>query len=672
MFTKINLTQRNHDVDALSDGLSKLTLITKDEKLHLWHQDSTVSKILSCMAATYWDKNVLMRLHTSGTCRTIERLSLCGADFSAKQIDDLTFYFPKIAELRVKASLLGADWSTKVRKFKNLKVLNLTDCRGVDDRSIADIGELRGVHTVILKSTQISDKALEVVATWTNVTSLDVRNTYTTDRGLALVCDMPKLKNLRLARLSTRSPCQLGGEAIAGITASGFENLVQKAKKLKYIDIFGCVGIPQESIQGALSKGIQIVTQRCGMEIAHYHFGEPIGKPAPSGYFACYKGFDFAKEQVLLSQIISERIAYKNLPLFCEEFQEELQVSGPFIRFLDLTNARYHSNSVIEQAELTLLAQFFPNVQKITIAQKGQNPDAFCKPIRITIDAVCAIPLFEKLTVLDFAGYFHHEEVEDARFAKALKNCEKLQYLNMSLTEISSDVFKELCDLKNLKYLDISRCDGIDTDSFLSFIAASACSQLEWINITSCSQIQWDEGMRLLAQNTFIQTVESLLHKSDRIAAILQEAHFKLESLSYALLVRLKEAAPTIRRLDFSECVVGRQDLEMLAKRFINLECLCFENAQFLPTSFRALRHFAKLEDLDLRGSTGIDGEAGELISACESIERLGLEGTDIDDTGLHQALECPKLRIIDISSCQNIKNKSVARESLQVMRLDS
>src|SRR5205807_4722305 len=144
-------------------------------------------------------------------------------------------------------------------------------------------------------------------------------------------------------------------------------------------------------------------------------------------------------------------------------------------------------------------------------------------------------------------------------------------------------------------------------------------------NITGCHLIKWDEGMRLLAQNVFIQTVGSLLHKSDQISTILQEAHFNLGSLPHALLVRLEEAALTIRRLDFSECVVDAEALKMLAKLFINLACLCFENAQFLPNSFRALRYFAKLEDLDLRGCTGIDLEEAAIFSVSETIERLGL-----------------------------------------------
>jgi Leucine-rich repeat (LRR) protein len=639
-----------------------------DKEICLWGQDRTVSKLISRMMCDPAENAALTRrMRIAG--KTIRKLCLSNVELVQDQLEKLPGIFPKIEKFSIRASVLEID-ALALNAFKGLQSLHLSSCKGVDDEVIARIGVHRTITSLTLRRTQVGDETLAAVSKWPNLLVLDVGNTFCTDTGLSSLAGHKKLQELRLVSCRSKSTDELTlpikkevGEVgiyydniVPGVTSAGFRDFVTKCTSLKKVDVFGC-SISEADSQFATGRKIVVINSRNKLVVRDYEWGGPIGKCPPSHQFACYAGFDFKKDQVLLSQILSMCIAYDNLSVFLMHFEKEIRDAGPHIQFLELRNSKYDSTPcVVTQYTVQLLAEKFPNVQRIVISQLGRYPSK-AEPIKITLLAVEALQNFRKLVELDFSGY-PHEEIDDTRFAKALIACESLQSLNFNQSNIPDTVLIELTACKSLKKVDISNCDYIEDSGFQIF--ASNCSTLEHIICMNCNNIS-EETIETVRGNKklHVQTFLPLNGNGEEVSKILKSVYFNLTKLPPALLQHMQEVAPSITSLDFDDLQVEAQDLKNLAELFKNLESLSFTETSFEPNTFKPLKFFLRLRKLDLSHAKDLTTDDFIDIAVHQGLECVVLKGTNVTEKDFARVVaKCRALKEIDVSGCPLIGKK--------------
>ena len=643
-----------------------IPLAQVDKEICLWGKDRTVSKLLSRMTSnSVDDKALLRRMQIVG--KTIRKLCLFDVELDQGQLKALPTLFPKIEKFSVRASALELDATLFLDGFKGLQSLNLSSCKGVDDETITRIGSRRNITSLILRRTQVGDAALVAVSKWPDLLVLDVGNTYCTDTGLSSLAGHKKLQELTLASCRSKSTDELtlpikkeGGiycaNSIPGITSAGFREVVTKCMSLKMVDVFGC-SLSEADIQFAVGRKIEVITSRNGLVVRDYEWGVPIGRCISPHPFARFKGFDFKNDQVLLSQLLSVYIGHDDLSVFLKQYEKEIRNAGPHIQFLELRNSKYDcSPCVITHNTVQLLAEKFPNVQRISISQLGRYPSKI-EPIQITLAGVEALQNFRKLVELDFSGYLH-EEIEDARFAKALIACESLQSLNFNQSNIPDTVLIELTACKSLQRVDISKCDYIEDTGFQIF--TSNCLTLKHIVCMNCKNIS-DETIETVrsSKKLHVQTFLPLQGNGLEVSKILQNVYFNLTKLPPALLQHIQEVASSITSLEFGDLQVEAQDLKTLAELFTQLESLSFMETSFEPSTFKALKFFSRLRKLDLSCVKGLTTDDFIDITAHQGLECLVLKGTHITEKDFARVVvKCRALKEIDVSDCPLVGKK--------------
>jgi hypothetical protein len=262
-------------------------------------------------------------------------------------------------------------------------------------------------------------------------------------------------------------------------------------------------------------------------------------------------------------------------------------------------------------------------------------------------------------------------EIEDVTDVRNILDLPRLRFVTI-VGWPNLESFQALNNLRNLEYLDLSRCtvpEGGElqfdrlanlrafgsascSDSSLGDIAQLPCLEHLRLHNNSCLT---DEGVTKLQDSTSLRTLD--LGGCKRIGDASMKALSRLTGL---------------RSLSVSECSITDAGLRTLAS-LSELEELDLSNTRLTAEGLFALAAFSHLTTLYL-GGTSADDRIDDVVRRLKRLEQLDLHGDKITDQGVAGFRELERLRSLGLSDTK-ITDRCVddllAMESLSEILLD-
>ena len=108
----------------------------------------------------------------------------------------------QLTHLKLSFTPVTDEGLAEVAKLQRLKLLTLFGCKMITDEGLKEVAKLQRLNSLVLEGTEITDKGLKEVAKLKLVNFLNLRNTKTTEAGVAEL--QKALPNCRIYRVAIR------------------------------------------------------------------------------------------------------------------------------------------------------------------------------------------------------------------------------------------------------------------------------------------------------------------------------------------------------------------------------------------------------------------------------------------------------------------------------------
>jgi Leucine-rich repeat (LRR) protein len=129
--------------------------------------------------------------------------------------------FPKLRKVLLIRAKITDDGINELKKLPNLEDLNLTGCKALTDKGFARVGELKGLRSLSLSSTNITNDSVALLKGLTRLEKLNLSTTRVDDGALAHLEGMTELRELNLfnvGELGKKRVTDAGLEHLKGLT----------------------------------------------------------------------------------------------------------------------------------------------------------------------------------------------------------------------------------------------------------------------------------------------------------------------------------------------------------------------------------------------------------------------------------------------------------------------
>ncbi|KAH7852000.1 hypothetical protein Vadar_019349 [Vaccinium darrowii] len=236
---------------------------------------------------------------------------------------------------------------------------------------------------------------------------------------------------------------------------------------------------------------------------------------------------------------------------------------------------------------------------------------------------------------------------------------------------------------RNLKELELSRCEGIGDDTSVSSFV-DCFKGLQEVKLRGCGSIVNDVLSRLVENCTSLNSL--LIHVDGSREGLLQfitHSRCNLRKLDLRLdlennhLLAVAEKFRGLSSLRLDSCLnVTGEGLKTMALALSNeLEELALINCNVEPGLLTALGHrFRNLKKLDLSFSGGMlgDEEFISMLASCKCLRDLKVRGCEglTNASVISMFKSCKQLESVDIVKCPGIEPEAVELFVLNCMRL--
>lgn len=195
-----------------------------------------------------------------------------------------------------------------------------------------------------------------------------------------------------------------------------------------------------------------------------------------------------------------------------------------------------------------------------------------------------------------------------------------------------------LAHLKLLKCLDIASCSSVTSKTM--DLLTSNCPLLEHINISGISNIKNED-------------VRNLIKITKNLKTLFLDHCF---SLTYQCLLDIHVYAPKISALSLQKLKQDETALEDVAKlknlEYLNVAFCKLSDLWFKSTCFKLLMA------IKLSHTFITDEGVQHLARNSSRIREMNLMATEITDSCLKNLVKINTLRVLDVTSCQNVSNE--------------
>lgn len=618
--------------DSWLAHLSQLTKLSNLDLLNTPISDEGLQHLKSLTALEYL---YLPRTRVTGPglahltpLSKLKTLSLYGSPVSDAVFEHLA-RLKSLSSIDLETTQITGKGLEQLKQLPYLTNLDLSQTALRDD-AFPILGQLVGLQSLALNGTLLTDRGLAELVRLPGLSSLQLNDTATTDAGMVYVGEMHGLRQLYVDRTWITD---------AGLKRLGQLPLTEISLAQTRVGDEGAIflgGLPKLNdltLSGTRVTDIGVAALKARTDMRYLHLRQTkITDEALKtiGAFKELRWLELGQTQITGAGLaaLSDLAHVWSLNLEATGVTDEGLKS--LAGWKALENLRLKETAVTDQGlrelanlpslELLDLQQTKITDQGIALLAKLPLESLYLKGTAITdqgLQALAGSTRLESLTLMDTAVTeqgIHH-----------LRNCQKLRWIDLTRTKVTSAIWDELLALHGLRYVQLNETQA---GGPVGLTASSDRLARQLLSVYLDQTPMTDADLQTLKSFTGLQ-------------------HLSLKG------VPITDA--------------GLQHLHDLA----NLQVLILEGTRVTDQGVASLSGIGKLATLNLNHTAVTDSAIGSLADAI-CLERLLLDGTRVTGEGLSRIAKGPHLRELTLAgtSCSD-RDLSSLTSALNLRKLD-